>query len=234
MTSLSTKCDRSYPLVHPELVEAIMLPYGDAASLATCAAELREISPASAKLLVSGPPELPCRCRLRLVSSKLMRTVEIPAEVGWARPNPAGDWFVECEFDSRLSDAAFSEFLASGLLERRSAVRFQTRINVTVRWSPDDALVPALVRDLSEGGLCLMTSHAPKKMREVFVLAKTSSGEATLQLKVRWSLCVGPNFLIGCQFIQGRDFHLLRNLQSHNPAHLTEHSRASRPRDERI
>jgi hypothetical protein len=233
MTTLSTKCDRSYPLVHPELVEATMLPHCDGESLVNCSAELREISPASAKLLVSGPPELPCRCVLRLVSSKLMRTVEIRAEIGWARPNPAGDWLVECEFDTRLSDAEFSEFLGSGLLERRSAVRFQTRINVAVRWSPDDAQVPALVRDLSEGGLCLMTSHAPKKVREVFVLAATSGGEVTMQLKVRWSLCVGPNFLIGCQFIHGRDFHLLRNLQSNPPAHLTEYSRASRPRDER-
>ncbi len=233
MMNLSTKCDRSFPLVHPELVEATMLSHSDGESLVRCAAELREISPASAKLLVSGPPELPCRCWLRLVSSKLMRTVEIPAEIGWARPNPAGDWLVECEFETRLSDAEFSEFLVSGLLERRSAVRFRTRINVAVRWSPADAQTPALVRDLSEGGLCLMTSHPPKKTREVLVRATTSSGEVTLQLKVRWSLRVGPNFLIGCQFIHRRDFHLLRNLQSNNPAHLTEHSRASRPRDER-
>ena len=124
MSITATKCDRSYPLVHPELVEATILPYDDGHHEG-CRAELREISPASAKLLVPGPPELPCRCRLRLESSKLPRPLVVQSEIGWARPNPAGDWLVECEFLSRLGERQFETLLSSGLLDAgpRSAFR---------------------------------------------------------------------------------------------------------------
>src|SRR5262245_4496962 len=89
-----TRCDRSYPLVHPELVDVRILPLHATASEG-CPAELREISAASAKLLVQGPPELVSRCRVRLESSKLSGAMEIPGEIDWVRPNPAGDWLIE-------------------------------------------------------------------------------------------------------------------------------------------
>jgi hypothetical protein len=234
MSPLQTKCDRSYPLVHPELVETAILPYAGGQIDAGLPAELREISPASAKLLVAGPPELPSRCRVRMISSKLMRTLEIPAEIGWARPNPAGDWLVECEFLSRLGENQFAELASSGLLERRSAVRFQTRIAVGVEWILGDTRFTGIVRDLSEGGLCLMTSHPPLQSRSVHVIVPTPQGDAILQLKVRWSLCVGQNHLIGCQFIRGEDFHLLRRLQPTSQQQFNEHSRAGRPLNERM
>jgi hypothetical protein len=159
--------------------------------------------------------------------------MEIPAEIGWARPNPAGNWLVECEFLARLSDAEFSELASSGLLERRSAVRFQTRINVDVEWQPEGGRLPGIVRDLSEGGLCLMTSQPPVQSRDVHVIARVSSDEVRIRLKTRWSLSVGENHLVGCQFTSGRDFHFLRTLQPASNEQFTEYSRGGKPLHDR-
>ena len=235
MPTLSTKCDRSYPLVHPELVEATILSAEDD-STDGCTAELREISPGSAKLLLQGPPELSTRCRIRLCSSRLKQTLEIPARLDWARPNPAGDWLVECEFQPPISEASFADLLASGLLERRSAVRMQTRIAVQVQWLPEGAWVSGIVRDLSEGGLCLclVTREAPLETRDVSVIVGTSKGEATLGLRIRWSLQVGRDYLIGCQFVRNEDFEVLRRLQPTARQHLHEHSRGGKPANQRM
>jgi hypothetical protein len=230
MPASSTTCDRSFPLTHPELVVAELRPLDPHDTSPDVPAELREISASSAKLLVAGPPALPSTCRLRLVSSKLMRTLEIPSEIGWARPNPAGDWLVECEFNTRLSDAVFNEIAASGLLERRSAVRFQTRIPVGVEWTAGQQRIPGIVRDLSEGGLCLMTSQPPQPLRVVHVILTSPDTEHVLRLKVRWSLAVGSNHLIGCQFIRGEDFYLLRKIQP-STQQFNEFSRAGRPQN---
>ncbi len=233
MSNLLTKCDRSYPLLHPELVEATIAPC-DGGSTAGCSAQLREISPSSAKLIVQGPPELSTRCQIRLVSSKLEEPLEFPAQIDWVRPNPAGDWLVECEFEPRIPEAAFAKLLASGLLERRAAVRSQTRIAVQVQWLPGDTRVSGIVRDLSEGGLCLclVTREAPPDTRDVCVIATTAREEVSLPLKIRWSLQVGPDYLIGCQFVHGKDFETLRKLQ---PAreYLHEHSRGGKPARDR-
>jgi hypothetical protein len=228
-----TRCDRSYPLVHPELVEVSILPTpGELAD--GCAAQLREISPASAKLIVQGPPELASRCRVRLESSKLARVFEIPGEIDWVRPDPAGDWLIECEFVPRLSEAHFAELLSSGLLERRAAVRYPTRIPVQVQWGSGQPRVAGIVRDLSEGGLCLclVTKQAPPQTRAVCVAAPTPQGELLLALRMRWTLCVGAKHLIGCQFVHASDFALLRNLQPVQD-HLHEHSRAGKPSRDR-
>lgn len=233
MSTFTTRCDRSFPLVHPELVQSRLVAEEDDSSSLGLPAELREISPSSAKLLVAGPPQLPSRCRLRLLSSKLMRTLEIPAEIGWARPNPAGDWLVECEFLTRLSDSQFAEIASSGLLERRSAVRFQTRISVGVEWTPEQGRLAGIVRDLSEGGLCLMTSQPPVQSRDVHVIARVSQDEVRIRLKTRWSLSVGENHLIGCQFANGHDFHLLRTLQPAANEQFNEYSRGGKPLHER-
>jgi hypothetical protein len=235
MSTLLPKCDRSFPLVHPELVEATILTGGDDSSEG-CTAELQEISPGSAKLLLQGPPELSTRCRIRISSSKLKQTVEVPAQLDWVRPNPAGDWLVECEFQPRISQTLFADLLASGLLERRSAVRLQTRIPVQVQWIPGVVRVSGIVRDLSEGGLCLclVTREAPPKTRDVTVIANTSKGEEALALRIRWSLQVGRDYLIGCQFIHGEDFEVLRKLQPTAREHLHEHSRGGKPANERM
>ncbi|MEX0676963.1 MAG: PilZ domain-containing protein [Pirellulales bacterium] len=229
MSTMLAKCDRPYPLVHSELVETTILS-GAGGSADGCVAQLREISSTSVKLLVQGPPELSTGCRVRLVSSKLKAPLEFPAQIDWVRPNPAGDWLVECEFRPRMSEAAFAELLASGLLERRAAVRYQTRIPVQVQWLPGESRVSGIVRDLSEGGLCLclVTREAPPETRDVCVIVTTSRGEVPLSLKIRWSLEVGRDYLIGCQFISSEDFEILRKLQ---PAreYLYEHSRAGKP-----
>jgi PilZ domain len=233
MPTLLPKCDRSYPLLHSEVVEAMILSGDDDST--GCAAELREISPGSAKLLVKGPPELSTSCRIRLTSSKLKQPLEMPAELDWLRPNPAGDWLVECEFQPRLSAALFADIVASGLLERRSAVRFQTRIPVQIEWLPGTPRVPGIVRDLSEGGLCLclVTKEAPPDSRDVSVIADASDKPSALKLRIRWSLQVGPDYLIGCQFVHGDDFDVLRRLQPTAREHLHERSRAGKPASER-
>jgi hypothetical protein len=228
MSTAYTRCDRSFPLVHPELVDAAIVPIGEEAA-ERCPAELREISPSSAKLLVDGPPKLPCRCSVSLNSSKLAQSLNVPAEIDWVRPNPAGDWLVECAFERRMSEAAFGELLASGLLERRSSVRYQTRINVGVQWGPAQPRFEGIVRDLSEGGLCLMTACPPQNTRDVYVILDTPQGEVPIRLKIRWTLCIGPNHLIGCQFVDDGDFGLLRRLPPATRGGLHEYSPATRP-----
>jgi hypothetical protein len=222
MSMLQTKCDRSYPLVSAKLVTAVILPSaGDACE--GCPAELQEISQGSAKLLVNGPPELWTYCRIRLSSANLERPLELPAQLDWARPNPAGDWLVECEFQPRLTSDQFARLLSSGLLERRSAVRLPTRIPVEVQCGPKR--VPGIVRDLSEGGLCLclVTRESPPRTRDVTVIANTPRGEVGLGVKVRWTLQVGEEYLIGCQFRDGTDFDLLRGSQTKDSVERQNH-----------
>ena len=72
--------------------------------------------------------------------------------------------------------------------------------------------------------------EAPRPSRDLSVIAATPRGEVALRLKVRWSLGVGPNHLVGCQFVDVNDFHTLRKLPVALENGYDEFSRATRPR----
>jgi hypothetical protein len=157
---------------------------------------------------------------LTLDSPKLKERLVIPSELQWARPNPAGAWLLGCGFEPALTDEAFDGLLQSGLLERRSSVRRRTRIAVDAQWRAKGARVPALVCDLSEGGLCLTTVQAPDNRHNVSIVGTLRGDEVRIPLHVRWSMHVGPNYFVGCEFVHSDDFAVVRKMQPAVDNHL--------------
>ena len=211
MSSPQQRRERSYTLVNTELVQAEILPRNPQI-VGGVTAEVREISQATVKLLVTGPPELRYECRIVLKSHRFKSAMHLPAEVHWARPNPAGDWLLGCRFDEPLSDATFQELINSGVLNRRNSVRERSRIPVQAQLHPGKPRLPAIVSDFSEGGLCLTVGDEPQGTCHVCVFGSILGQEVRIPLKIRWTLSVGPNRFIGCQFMRTIDYQSLRKL----------------------
>jgi hypothetical protein len=227
MISMTQSTDRhspSYVLVNVELVQAAILPV-DSQLLDPIAAELREISQRGAKLLIQGPPRLRYECVVSLASHRLKPTLMLDAEIHWARPNPAGDWLLGCHFKTPLTSELFQQWVDCGVLNRRKSVRERSRIYVGVQLQVGKPRLPAIVSDFSEGGICLITSEAPKNTREVCVFGSLLGEEVCISLKVRWNLSVGPKHIVGCEFARGSDYKILRRMhQATQQGTLTEHS----------
>ncbi len=202
-----------YAVVNPELVHAAILPR-DPQSPGTIFSELRELAASAAILLVTGPPELRYQCRVLLKSHRFRPTLLLPAEIHWARPNPAGDWLLGCRFDAPIDEAVFREVIESGVLNRRSSVRERSRIPAQVQLQPGKGRVTAIISDFSEGGLCLTLpgTVVPECNRHVCVYGVVDGEEVRIPLKLRWSLSVGPNRMVGCQFMRQADYPVLRKL----------------------
>ncbi len=214
MTQPTDRRYRSYELVNVELVQAAILPF-DSQPLDAIAAELREISQTGAKLLILGPPQLRYDCRISLATHRFKPALMLAAEIQWARPNPAGDWLLGCQFKTPLTDGIFQQWVDSGVLNRRKSVRERSRIYVGAQLQPGKPRLPAIVSDFSEGGLCLITSEAPKNTREVCVFGSLHGEEINISLKVRWTLSVGPKQMVGCEFARFR----LQDPAAHAPGY---------------
>lgn len=213
MSHLTASQQRRYSVVSSQNVQAAILPR-DVKATSSIAAKLRELSQITAILLVSGPPELRYQCRVRITSPLFRPTLLQAAEIHWARPNPAGDWLLGCRFDAPIDDGTFREVVESGVVNRRSSVRERSRIPVQVQLQPAKTRVAATVSDFSEGGLCLTLCGdvAAESTRHVCVYGVVEGNEVRLSLKIRWSLSVGPNRLVGCQFTRASDYLILRKL----------------------
>ncbi len=210
---------RAYTLVDPRWVQTRIFSK-TARQTPLCVAELREIAPIGAKVLVEGLPRIEYECMLSLESSRLEHAIVIAAHMQWARPNPAGDWLLGCAFDRPLEKESLDALIHSGLLERRSAVRRPTRIAVDAQLQVGKGRIPALVCDLSEGGLCLTISTVPENKHDLHIFACLAGEEICIPLQRRWSMHVGPNYFMGCEFIRRSDFAVLRKLHPARQDHF--------------
>ena len=201
-----------YALIDPKLIEVTILPQSSQGSV-RCFAELRDISRVSVTVLCTGHPELQPGCRISLASPKFDGVLVIPVEVNWVRPNPAGDWLLGCQIDPPLSSAYLRKLLGSGLLVRRSAPREPTRIPVQVQLQPEAPRLPALVRDISTGGLCLTTTRSPETTRRICIFAFTPEREVQIPLEVCWSMHGDRECFVGCKFVQPKDYAELRKVR---------------------
>jgi hypothetical protein len=206
------RCAPQYALIDPKLIEVTILPQSAQGSV-RCFAELRDISRVSVTVLCTGQPELQPGCRISLASPKFDGVLVVPVEVNWVRPNPAGDWLVGCQIDPPLSSAYLKKLLSSGLLVRRSAPREPTRIPVQVQMQSEGPRLPALVRDISTGGLCLATSRTPETTRHICIFASTPEREVQIQLEVCWSMRAERECFVGCKFVQPADYAELRKVR---------------------
>jgi hypothetical protein len=205
---------RYFSIIDPTWVRAVMFPAGRQQRDGS-AVELREISATGVVLLIAAPPKLQGAYQISLTSRKLREPLEFEVRIEWMQPNAGGVWQVGCVIQHPLDDHAFARLLSSGVLERRSTPREPARIPVEFQLSPTRPRIQALVRNISEGGLCcLTTSCPPESTREVCIFASPEDAEIRIPLKVRWSMPAGSEYFIGCQFVRSTDFAVLRRLQS--------------------
>jgi PilZ domain-containing protein len=210
MNDPQPRSKRSYKLVNPELVQAsIRFKQPQSSAMP---AELREISPNGAKLLLSGSPEQLCACEILLSTHRFKHPLLLNAEIEWVRPNPAGEWLVGCRFDKPLSDEVFQELIDSGVLNRRASVRERSKIPISVQLQPHRPRQPAIISDFSEGGLCLTVGSAPERTRHVCLFGVAMGREVRVPLKIRWVLPALPNHFVGCQFMRRADYQVIRSM----------------------
>ena len=75
----------------------------------------------------------------------------------------------------------------------------------------------------------------PPAIRELCIFAGESANEVRIQLKVRWSTHVGPEYFVGCEIVRYADILKLRKLQFQDQDHAHESTRlASPPADRKL
>ncbi len=206
--------DRSFAVINPAAIRVQVRPVGSSAEKIG-AAQLKQISPVGAVLLLGEPPRLEGGCLIELESDKLAQPLLIHARVDWLRPDSAGSWHLCCTIEPQMAEGDFRRLLASGLLERRSAPREESRIQVEIQLAPGGPRLAALIRNISLSGVCcLATNCPPEGTRHINIFATHDGVDSRIPLKVHWWTQAGTEFFLGCEFVHKADFATLRRLQT--------------------
>ncbi len=212
--SKQSASERYFAVIDPRSVRARIFPAGTHTG-AGLAAQLKQISPVGAVLLLAEPPKFQDNCQIEIDGDRLNRPCRVQARIDWLRPDPAGSWHLRCAIEPRMCEEEFRRLLSSGLLERRAAPREQSRILVDIQLALGGPRVAALIRNISLSGVCcLATSCPPEGTRHINIFATSGGDDFRIPLKLHWWTQAGSEYFLGCEFARKADFAILRQLQS--------------------
>jgi len=176
-------------------------------------AELVNISVSGAKIKVSQAI-LADEVLAMTIEAKLRnRKIVISGGVCWVRPATGDDWWLGCSFNPHIPEEVLREFAEDGTLDCREHERREIALRATVQWELNNEMASAWVLNCSRSGFCLLSQCAGKLGERVRLLFESDDEEVVeVRGKTQWSVESQKGFVIGCEFIESRDFAVLCDL----------------------
>jgi PilZ domain len=115
-----------------------------------------------------------------------------------------------CELAEPLSEANVHQLVLSHQHERRGAERQPVTIDARVRSELGTEALPIQVVDLSEGGCCIESPIEVAVGQKVQLIFWDEGGSVvSVVLRIRWQRPKGTGFLVGCQFVNPKQYATL-------------------------
>ena len=105
----------------------------------------------------------------------------------------------------------FDTLAKGGHVDRRFDPRLDRSLNLDALWDLNGNESPVMLHDYSQGGLCVRASQ-PGRTGERFHLRLADPYNLIIVAAAVWQLKVIDGFLIGCSFLNDRDFDRLEQL----------------------
>lgn len=138
------------------------------------------------------------------------QAISVSGEVRWIAPLDGDEWWLGCAFKPSIPHEVLNQLARQGILERREHVRQRISLPVTVQWQLEYEPTTVMVVDYSAGGLCLVSKVERGPGERLMLKFELDDGrEVQVRASTRWEVCCDEGFLIGCEFIDPRDFLLL-------------------------
>jgi len=165
-------------------------------------AVLLDISTGGVKLSLCTHLKLHQAISLTIVCSELKLDLTVSARVCWLRPAGSDQWTAGCSFLPELSTAALETLFASGLVERRIFSRHPKTLSAGAQWELDPARFDVELRDVSTGGVCILSPRPGKIGARIVLFVPDGDGrEVPVAARAQWQMADGAGYLIGCAYV---------------------------------
>ena len=206
------KRDIRYRLQNAPAVTVV--PEGDEGSsvLDVHEGRLLDLSRHGAKL--SSATEIPTgnSIHLKLGVPELGLVFQVAGAVCWCKRSDAGDWddvgpwVMGCALRPGLPHELLDRLAEEGEVNRRFDARFREEVSLSAYWNVGSARELVTLRNYSRGGFCIFSTRQSVPGKRFHLNLK---GLEVIIASVQWELEAGDGYLIGCEFLNPRDFERL-------------------------
>jgi len=174
-------------------------------------ARLLDLSRHGAK--ISGSTEIPTgnSIRLRLTIEELGLEFYVTGAVCWCKPSDDASWLLGCSLQPGFPHGLLDRLADRGHVDRRFDARFQEEVSLSAFWELGGARVPVTLRNYSQGGFCVHSSRPSVPGKRLHL--KINQSQVIIST-VQWELEVGGGYMLGCIFLNPRDFDRLDAIES--------------------
>ncbi len=175
-------------------------------------AELLDISRVGARLTVDVCIPFEEAVRLKIDVPELKLQLVVAAQVRWTWPVGERGWTLGCAFKPKLTEDALDQLATAGYANRRHHARFPLVLRATACWELGETNIPVVLYDASEGGFAMISPQLGGTGRNLLLhLCLADGTPASIGATIRWHRKTADGYLIGCSFINEKDFELLLN-----------------------
>ena len=134
-------------------------------------------------------------------------------KVRWTVPLDDDEWWIGCAFVPEIPYETLSDFARRGILERRDHPWRCASLQVNVEWQSEKEPTQVTVVDYSQGGLCFVSAQHSAPGERVMLQVQLEDGrQVKVRAVIRWRAKSSDGYLIGCEFVEPRDYLEISNL----------------------
>jgi hypothetical protein len=182
-------------------------------------AEVMDISPSGAKLVVSLPLKTDDIVTVQLSFLDTGVELQCPGRIRWVRLARDFRWLAGVMFDEAISVEQLKKLAGVGYIEQRGAPRTDVQIPSTARRETLIDDIRVAITNLSATGFRLSSPEHMEPGERVLVGTESADGDVEFPAHVRWSGPQQDRFAVGCEFINKDSF---RYLSHHLPEEVSD------------
>jgi len=172
--------------------------------------ELLDLSPHGARLSVSADLSISKALRLEFSIISLCLEFYVSADVCWSKRIDEDEWHIGCALNPGMPTGVLDQLVRNGRLNRRCTLRHEGRLELRGHAELADRGEPVTLQNYSQGGFCVSASQLGKPGERIHIFVEEPK-ERLIVATVQWRLKVRDSYLLGCAFLNEKDFAYLRD-----------------------
>lgn len=176
-------------------------------------AEIVNVSVGGAKFKSKQPVAVHEYLFVKIEVEDLSQALYASGKVRWTVPLDDDEWWIGCAFVPEIPHETLSDFARRGILERRDHPWRCASLQVNVEWQSEKEPTQVTVVDYSQGGLCFVSAQHSAPGERVMLQVQLEDGrQVKVRAVIRWRAKSSDGYLIGCEFVEPRDYLEISNL----------------------
>jgi len=136
--------------------------------------------------------------------------INLQAAVTWQQQEDNQEWLVGCAIRPQIPKSVLTSLATGRQINRRDSLRAASEIYATAVYNLGDQPFNVILCNYSPGGFCAVMKDVAENDSQIYLCVGDAEAKPkVIHGDVRWVAPLNDGYLVGCAFLDERDFQQL-------------------------